>query len=277
MDAQQLIGSGQLLVALPVALAAGLLSFLSPCILPLLPGYLGYIGAASGSEGRVREVVSRATGRETAAEAGRRPIADPAARAAGRAERRRLLIGVALFVLGFTAVFVAMMALAASVGVWLVRYQDLITRILGAVVIVLGLVFVGRFGFLQRTVKPSLAPRLGLVGAPLLGIAFAIGWTPCTGPTLAAINALSLGSASPVTGAILGVAYALGLGIPFLLIAFGASWATRSLTFLRRHIRAINIAGGVLLIVVGLLMVTGVWTTLMYAMQAVIGGYVTPL
>jgi cytochrome c-type biogenesis protein len=160
--------SGQLLLALPVALLAGLVSFASPCVLPLVPGYLGYVGgfadATRGSAGSAR---------------GR--MAD-----GGRA---RLLLGVSLFVLGFSLVFVAYGAAFGAIGVWLTVWQDTITRVLGALVIAMGLVFVGSFSFMQRTIKPSWRPATGLVGAPLLGIVFGLGWTPCIGPTLGAILA----------------------------------------------------------------------------------------
>jgi cytochrome c-type biogenesis protein len=231
-------------VTIPIAVLAGLISFLSPCVLPLVPGYLGYVsGLADG----------------------------------GKAGRARLLLGVSLFILGFMAVFVTMNAVAGSAGLWLVVHRELITRIAGVVVIAIGLVFIGQFSFLQRTFKPSFAPRTGLAGAPLLGIIFGIGWTPCIGPTLGAITLLSLDAASPWEGAVLGVAYSLGLGIPFLLVAIGFGWVATSVAWVKRHIRTINIVGGALLIAIGVLMVVGVWSWLMSALGAVINAYVSPL
>jgi cytochrome c-type biogenesis protein len=231
-------------VTIPIAVLAGLISFLSPCVLPLVPGYLGYVsGLADG----------------------------------GKAGRARLLLGVSLFILGFMAVFVTMNAVAGSAGLWLVVHRELITRIAGVVVIAIGLVFIGQFSFLQRTFKPSYAPRTGLAGAPLLGIIFGIGWTPCIGPTLGAITLLSLDAASPWEGAVLGVAYSLGLGIPFLLVAIGFGWVATSVAWVKRHIRTINIVGGALLIAIGVLMVVGVWSWLMSALGAVINAYVSPL
>jgi cytochrome c-type biogenesis protein len=243
-----IVYGGQLLVAIPIAIAAGLLSFLSPCVLPLVPGYLGYVGGMTS--------------------------ADAAKTGAGR---RRVLLGVSLFILGFTVVFVSIAAFVGTVGAWLVEWEGLITRILGAVVIVMGLIFIGQLTFLQRTVKPSWAPRTGLAGAPLLGIVFAVGWTPCLGPTLTAISALSLSGGSAWRGALLGLFYCIGLGIPFLLVALGLGWVTGSMTFLKRHIRVINIIGGVLLIMIGVLMVSGLWSAWMYSLQGVLTGIVTPL
>jgi cytochrome c-type biogenesis protein len=127
----------------------------------------------------------------------------------------------------------------------------------------------------QRTVRPRWQPVAGIAGAPILGAVFAIGWTPCIGPTLATILGISLDGGSPWHGAALGLAYALGLGIPFLLVALGFGWAARSISFLRRHIRAINVAGGVLLVAIGVLMVTGIWNAWMLQLGSVIGGYVT--
>ena len=238
----ELVGDGQLLVAIPIALLAGLISFLSPCILPLVPGYLGYVGGLAGTE---------------------------------KSSRGRLVVGVALFILGFTIVFVIMNALAGTAGLWLAIHRDLITRIAGIVVIAVGLVFIGQFSFLQRTIKPSWAPATGLAGAPFLGIIFGIGWTPCLGPTLTAITLLSLDGGSPLAGALLGVAYSLGLGIPFVLVALGFGWVSSSVSWVKKHIRAINIVGGVILVLIGVLMVTGIWSIFMSELGAVINGFVT--
>lgn len=245
-----LIG-GQLLIAIPVAILAGLVSFASPCILPLVPGYLAYIGGFTD-------------GRSSATPGDRRG-------------RYRLVLGVALFVLGFSVVFVVAGFLIGSVGVWLFRWQDLVTRIAGVVVILLGLVFVGQFTFLQRTLKPSWRPGMGLAGAPILGAIFAIGWSPCTGPTLGAIYTLSLGGGSAWQGGILALGYALGLGVPFVLLALGLSWATSGIAFLKRHIRLINVAGGCLLVLIGLLMVSGLWTRWMLDLQGVLPNFVTAI
>jgi cytochrome c-type biogenesis protein len=244
----EIVFSGQLLLAIPVAILAGLVSFASPCILPLVPGYLAYIGGFT--DGR------------------------SSARRGDRRGRNRLLAGVGLFVLGFALVFVLTGVVFGFAGFWLNQYRDLITRIAGVVVMAMGLVFVGAFGFAQRTVKARWRPRMGLAGAPLLGAVFAVGWTPCTGPTLTAINSLSLSTGSPWQGGLLALFYALGLGIPFLLIALGFGWATGAVKFLKRHIRAINLLGGLLLIVIGLLMVSGVWNAWLLDLQGVIGGYV---
>jgi cytochrome c-type biogenesis protein len=247
MGVGDVVLNGQLLAAVPIALAAGLVSFLSPCVLPLVPGYLGYLGGFTDAS------------------------ADASVE---KRNRRRLLVGVLLFIAGFTLVFVTFNLVAGVAGSWLLRYSDVIVRIAGALLIVMGLVFIGQFSFLQRTIKPTWRPATGLAGAPLLGIVFGIGWTPCIGPTLAVVLALSADSASAGRGVLLGLVYCIGLGIPFLLVAAGFSWVTGSLTFLRRHIRAINIAGGALLIAIGVLMVSGVWSIWMYELQAVITGFV---
>lgn len=244
----EIVFSGQLLLAIPVAVLAGLVSFASPCILPLVPGYLAYIGGFA--DGR------------------------PRARRGARFGQNRLILGVALFILGFTLVFVLTGVVFGVAGFWLNQYRDIITRIAGAVVILLGLVFIGQFGFAQRTVKSHWRPRMGLAGAPVLGAVFAVGWTPCTGPTLTAINSLSLSTGSPWQGGLLALFYALGLGIPFVLIAMGLNWATGAVAFLKRHVRAINILGGALLIVIGTLMLSGVWNAWMLGLQGVIGSYV---
>ena len=235
--------TGELLLAIPIAMAAGLISFASPCVLPLVPGYLGFIGGiAESADGR-----------------------------------KRLIVGTLLFIAGFGVIFVAYGAVFGVLGSWLIVWQDLITRVLGVIVILMGLVFTGRIRFLQRIVKPPQARSGGVLGAPLLGIVFGLGWTPCMGPTLTAIAALSLEGGSAARGALLGLIYCLGLGLPFLFLAFGFSWATTAVMVVRTHIRTVNLAGGALLILIGVLMLTGVWSTWLYQLQAVIGGVVLPI
>ncbi len=241
----QLVFGGNLLLAVPIALLAGIIAFASPCVLPLVPGYLAYIGGFAATP--------------------------------ERKERGRLLTGVALFVLGFSIVFVTINLAAAAAGALLIPWLDLITRIAGVVLILMGLVFIGQFRFLQRSVKPEWRIATGLGGAPLLGIAFGLGWAPCIGPTLTAVFVLSAGSGNPWRGLILGVAYCIGLGIPFLLVALGLNWVTGSIAWLKRHIRVINVIGGSLLIAIGLLMVSGLWRILVFQLQAVIIGFVPAL
>lgn len=249
MNPGALVFDGALWLALPVALAAGLISFLSPCVLPLVPGYLGFIGGAVAPRG------------------GSAPTPG----------RSRLVLGTLLFIAGFTLVFMAVNVLGGTAGAFFLRYADVITRIMGVVIILLGLVFIGLFGLAQRTVRFQARGNLGLVGAPLLGMALGVGWTPCIGPTLAAILSVSYNLGDPGRAALLGLAYSLGLGIPFLLLAIGFGWATRSVAFVRRHIRVVNLIGGALLIVLGLLMVTGVWGTWMSTLQGVMGSVQLPL
>jgi len=238
---QEIVANGSLLIALPIALLAGLVSFASPCILPLVPGYLGYIGGIAGTD--------------------------------TRASRRRLLLGVTLFVLGFSVVFVGFTLAFSLAGLLLIPWLDLITRVIGVVVIIMGLVFIGEFSFLQRTIRPGFTAATGLGGAPLLGIVFGLGWAPCIGPTLSVVYSLSLTTGSVGRGVMLGIVYCLGLGIPFLLVALGFTWVTGSVAWLRRHIRAVNIAGGAMLVLIGVLMVSGVWQELMSQFGAVISGF----
>jgi cytochrome c-type biogenesis protein len=254
----ELVLSGNLLLAVPIALLAGLVSFASPCVLPLVPGYLGFVGGFTGN------------GATDAGSAGGEAATD-------RSNRNRLLLGVLLFVLGFSLVFVTFGLVFGLAGLLLKQWLDIITRIAGVVVIVMGLVFIGQFTFLQRTVKPRWRIATGLAGAPFLGLVFGLGWAPCIGPTLTAVLSLSLDGGSPGRGALLGAVYCLGLGIPFLLVALGLGWVSGSVAWLRRHIRAINIAGGIVLVIVGLLMVTGLWQAMISSLGAVIGAFEPPL
>ncbi|NNC13455.1 cytochrome c biogenesis protein CcdA [Planctomonas sp. JC2975] len=267
MDIGNFVASAPLLLTVPVALLAGLISFASPCILPLVPGYLAYIGGFTGetaSAAAVAGVSGGATGTATKT-------------AVDRTGRNRLVLGVALFVLGFAAVFVLTGFVFGALGFWMIEWRDLLTRIAGVVLILLGLVFVGQFTFLQRTFKPQWRPLTGLAGAPLLGIIFAIGWSPCTGPTLVAIESMSYSSGSAWQGAVLALFYALGLGVPFVLIALGLGWASGAVAFMRRHIRVINVVGGALLIAIGILMVSGVWNQWIIALAGVIPSFGTAL
>jgi cytochrome c-type biogenesis protein len=232
----QIILEGSLLIAIPLSLLAGVITFISPCVLPLVPGYLGYV---SGSA----------------------------------APKSKVLAGSALFVLGFTAVFVSLGVLAGTAGLLFLARNPWIQALLGALVVLLGLAMVGQFNFLQKTLKLQVSPRVGLAGAPLLGVVFALGWSPCIGPTLSAVLVLASDSGDPVRGGILATFYSLGIGIPFLLIAAGFSWATKSVGFVRRHIRGFNIFGGSVLILIGLLMVTGLWGRIMLWIQEVSGEF----
>lgn len=260
---QATVLDGSMLAALPLAVLAGLVSFASPCVLPLVPGYLGYVsGMVGGGAG------ARAAGGP--GESGGSGSARSRA-----AVRGRTLLGVALFVAGFTVVFVAFGVLAGSVGAALDRWSDPITRVAGLLVVLMGLVFVGWVPFAQRTAKLRLAPRAGLWGAPVLGFVFGLGWTPCIGPTLVAVYTLALDEGSAARGAALSVAYCVGLGLPFLLLALGFERSTQALGLLRRHRRTIMRLGGVILVLVGLALVTGLWGRFTAGLQGLIGGFET--
>ena len=236
--------SGPLLLALPVAALAGIVSFASPCVLPLVPGYLGYVTGLTGQD-----------------------LEDQ--------PRGRVLTGTLLFVLGFTAVFVALGAAVGSLGGMLAQQADALTRVLGVVVILMGLAFLGLVPALQRERRLRFRPAAGLAGAPLLGVVFGLGWAPCIGPTLAAVLTLTLQQGSATRGAVLTVAYCLGLGLPFLLVAAGLGRGMRSLELLRRHRVGIARAGGAMLVLVGVLLVTGVWTSWMNSLQGTITSFET--
>ncbi|WP_182112121.1 MULTISPECIES: cytochrome c biogenesis CcdA family protein [unclassified Actinotalea] len=250
---------GSMLLAIPLALLAGLVSFASPCVLPLVPGYLGYV-----------------TGMAGASRAGRSP-GDPAGATLTDVRRGRLLVGVGLFVAGFTLVFVLFGVLAGSLGAVLAQWSDPVTRVLGVVVVLMGLAFLGWLPFGQRERRLHVAPRAGLWGAPLLGVVFGLGWAPCIGPTLVAVYTLALDGASAGRGAVLSVAYCLGLGLPFLLVALGLERSQRALGFLRRHRVAVMRIGGGVLVAVGLALVTGLWGTWTASLQGLVAGYETVL
>jgi cytochrome c-type biogenesis protein len=249
-----LVTDGPLLVAAGVAALVGLISFASPCVLPLVPGYLAYVSGLVGAPAVEAPAApgGTATSRGTTTEL--RSEVSP---------RTRMVLGALLFVLGFTLVFVAFGAAFGGLGRLMAQYADVLNRVFGVITIVVGLGFLGWLPLLQRTKRLTARPAAGLAGAPLLGIVFGLGWTPCLGPTLSAVYSLAFSEATATRGALLGVAYCLGLGIPFVLVALGARWAMGATSFLRRHARTVTRIGGAVLVVVGLLLVTGAWTELM--------------
>ncbi|HET7387760.1 MAG TPA: cytochrome c biogenesis protein CcdA [Nocardioidaceae bacterium] len=220
--------SGSLLLALPVAAVAGLVSFFSPCVVPLLPGYLSYATGLSGADLQ-------------------------------NARRGRLVLGSLLFVLGFTFVFVALGFVSGALGGWLFDYMRQITIVLGVITILVGVAFLGFLPWLQRDVRVHRVPAVGLAAAPLLGVLFGLGWTPCIGPTLAAVQTLAVHEGTASRGAILSVAYSLGLGIPFLVAGFAFRRMLGAVGFVRRHQVWVTRLGGLLLIAVGVLLVSGIW------------------
>jgi len=293
-----LVTSGPLLLSLPVALVAGVVSFASPCMLPLVPGYLSYLAGLSGAELAGRPAVSvnsrpglpapagDADGHASSPPAGGAPPGTatalrtrppaPVARPAGRPSmhtRGRILLGAALFVLGFTAVFVAYGSAFGSLGSLLRRHERIIEQVLGAFTIALGLAFAGALHRLPWTAwgwQPRRRAAPGLLGAPLLGVLFAVSWTPCIGPTLAAVQSLALSSASAGRGAVLAAAYSLGLGIPFVATALAFDKGLGALRVIRRHTRAITVTGGALLVLTGLLELTGEWNRLVIELRLLI-------
>lgn len=238
-----------MLLAIPVALLAGLVSFLSPCVLPLVPGYLGYVTGLTGIDLQ-------------------------------RQRRGRMLAGIGLFVLGFSVVFVALGAGIGQLGAWLKGDdQAWIPQVLGVVVVLLGIVFMGGMSWFQRESKISAKPPAGLWGAPVLGITFGLGWAPCIGPTLSAVQLLSFSGedASAVKGAALTFVYCLGLGLPFLLIALGFRRGMGALGVFRRHRLALQRFGGGMLIALGLLMISGVWNMWINELQGWLGNVNLPI
>jgi cytochrome c-type biogenesis protein len=243
------IADGSLLLAVPLALAAGLVSFLSPCVLPLVPGYLSYVTGLSAAE----------------------VFDEP------RARRGRLVLGSLLFVAGFTFVFVSAGVLLGGLGGYFLENEDTLQRWLGGVTILLGLAFIGGLPWLQRDMRIHRKPAVGLAGAPLLGMLFGLGWTPCVGPTLGAVMALGIESGTATRGGLLAVAYCLGLGLPFVVTALAFGRAMTAFAWVRKHNRAVMRVGGAMLVAIGVLLVTGVWDDLTTDLRVWANGFTPSL
>ena len=272
-----IVTDGSLLLAIAVAALVGLISFASPCCLPLIPGYVSYVAGLAGSQvtaGAPRVPQAAGGGPAGASSAGCSADTDtapspPAAPAA--AGRGRVLAGSLLFIAGFSAVFVSFGALFGGLGRLLLEWSPVLTRVAGVVVIAMGLSFLGVIPWLMRERRIHHRPPAGLAGAPVLGVVFGLGWTPCLGPTLAAVNTLAYTQASAGRGAILALAYCLGLGVPFVLVALGARRALAFSALARRHAPTVMRIGGGLMIALGILLLTGWWDALMIWLRAWLG------
>ncbi len=230
------IMDGTMLTAFPIAIIAGLISFLSPCVLPLVPGYISFAAGMSKSRGRV-------------------------------------LLGSVLFITGFSFLFVSYGALFGGLGSRILGHERIITQVLGVFTIGLGLVFMGRFP-LMRTYRPSISTNGGLLGAPLLGFLFGVGWTPCIGPALAAVETLAFEQASALRGALLSLGYCIGLGIPFILTGLFLDRSENLRKFIARRGNIISQVGGWLLVVIGVLQVLGIWNDVMNSLRSTISGFI---
>ncbi|WP_131739192.1 cytochrome c biogenesis CcdA family protein [Actinomadura roseirufa] len=242
MSAAETVTSGSLFAAAPLAALAGVVSFASPCVLPLVPGYLSYVTGMTGAD-----------------------LAEQ--------RRGRLLAGVLLFVGGFSVVFVSYGVVFGGLGRWLLEYQDQITRVLGVITIVFGLAFMGFVPGLQRTLKSGRLPSAGLAGAPLLGVLFGLGWTPCIGPTLGAVQSLAITEASAGRGALLSLAYCAGLGLPFVVTALAYRRALGAFGAVKRHYPLVMRTGGGMLVLIGVLLVSGLWGDLTIELRSWISGF----
>ncbi|NUR29131.1 MAG: cytochrome c biogenesis protein CcdA [Catenulispora sp.] len=250
---------GSFLIAVPIALAAGLISFLSPCVLPLVPGYLSYVTGLTGVD-----------------------LGDQTLDEAARAKRGRMILGALLFVLGFSIVFVLLEAFAGWSGGFLLSHKRAIQIVLGILTVLMGLSFAGVLpGVVSRVFNREARfhrdPRVGLAGAPLLGVLVGLGWSPCMGPTLSAISSLALDSGNTGRSALIGVAYCLGLGLPFVLTAVAFRKAMGAFGYVKRHYQAVMRIGGGMLVVIGVLLVTGQWNHLVAWLQGQTPGFVSPI
>ncbi len=247
MSFGEIVYDGSLWLSIPVAALAGLVSFASPCVLPLVPGYLGYVTGLSGTDSQHRT--------------------------------RRTVAGIGLFVLGFSFIFVMMSVILAQIGAapWL-KGQPWVQVVLGVLVMLMGLVFMGRFSWFQRDRKIQKRPPAGLWGAPFLGMTFGLGWAPCIGPTFAAVQTLVYLDGSNLNKAIiLTTAYCLGLGIPFLLVALGIARGATTFSWVRKHHLLLQRIGGIVLIVIGAMMASGIWMKMMSWFQATLPTYELPI
>jgi len=246
-DIGTLVTGGSLLIAIPIAFLAGIIAFVSPCVLPLAPGYVSYVTGLTGAE------------------------------LAENSRRGRVLLGSLGFVLGFSIVFVSYGALFGGLGAALLQYEAVITRVLGVLVIVMGLAFMGLIPGFQREYRIHRLPTWGVAGAPVLGILFGLGWTPCIGPTLTAVQSMAFSEASAARGALLSLVYCLGLGLPFVLFALLFSRAARATAFIRRNYAWIMRIGGGMLVLVGVLMVSGLWLQFTIWLRTLVPGFETAL
>ena len=255
MGIAETVASGSLIFAMILAFAAGIVSFASPCVLPLAPGYLSYVTGLTGAE-----IAGEERGGTTTV-----------------AVKSRVLLGSVLFVMGFSVAFVSYGLLFGGLGSLLLEYQSIISRVLGVIVIIMGLSFMGVIPGMQREWRMHRMPSYSVWGAPVLGVLFGLGWTPCIGPALTAVQSLAFTEGSAARGALLSFVYCLGLGLPFILLGLLFRQAAGTLAWVRRHYALIMRIGGGLLVAIGILLVSGVWDSITIWMRTLVPGFETPL